>query len=325
MKNIFRLICGLSFIFSLLSCETTEKITVYGQPGTEIYTPDKEKVSLIESNGQAKVVLSSDVCYTYLLSKDANSKMFIPFALDYKNKSYAGTRMAKCLGYGVALCGLSSAIVGAALLSTGDGMGMLVGGLSAGVLGLGVAVPAAYRLNQTTREWRFAYLDKQQTNADINFTQPVFNEPEKQIVQSETPAKQIKDDNLEAMGWGKSQGKVVKLPFKEGTFDVLQVVTHFNGDNMLMTPSGTVSIKGNTIRIRIPENKLLKDKTIKITKDLRKTKEFGEPERPYKFYQTSDGLEVGLYIDNSLESVGLVEQKILITVNESVAFEIAWM
>lgn len=43
MRNIFQLICGLSFIFGLLSCETTEKITVYGQPGTEIYTPNKKK------------------------------------------------------------------------------------------------------------------------------------------------------------------------------------------------------------------------------------------------------------------------------------------
>lgn len=325
MRNIFQLICGLSFIFSLLSCHTTEKITVYGQPGTEIFTPGKEKVSVIESNGQANVVLSSDVCYTYLLSKDANSNMFIPFALDYKNKSYAGTRMTEYMAIGVAGVGLGLSVGGAIVAGTGGGSGILLGGLASSLLACGVGAPASNRLDQTTREWRFAYLDKQQTNADINFTQPVFSEPEKEIVQSEIPSKQINDDNLEAMGWGQSQGKVVKLPFKEGTFDVLQVVTHFNGDNMLMTPRGTVSVKGNTIRIRIPENKLLKDKTIKITKDLRTTKKFGEPERAYKLYQTSDGLEVGLYFDNSLESVGLVEQKILITVNESVAFEIAWM
>lgn len=251
--------------------------------------------------------------------------MFIPFALDYKNKSYAGTRMTAYLGYTVSICGDAALLAGSIVAAKGGTPGVVLGGLSAALLGAGVGAPASFRMDQTTREWRFAYLDKQQTNADINFTQPVFSEPEKQIVQSETPSKQIKDENLEAMGWGKSQGKVVKLPFKEGTFDVLQVVTHFNGDNMLMTPSGTVSVKGNTIRIRIPENKLLKDKTIKITKDLRKTKQFGEPERAYKLYQTSDGLEVGLYFDNSLESVGLVEQKILITVNESVAFEIAWM
>lgn len=126
---------------------------------------------------------------------------------------------------------------------------------------------------------------------------------------------------------GREQNNIVKLPFKEGTFDVIQVVTHFNDDYVTMTPSGKVSIKDNFINISISENHILKDKTIKITKDLKRNRKFGKPERTYKLYETSDGKEIGIYFDNSLESMGVrtLEQKILISVDNSISFEIAWM
>lgn len=126
---------------------------------------------------------------------------------------------------------------------------------------------------------------------------------------------------------GREQNNIVKLPFKEGTFDVIQVVTHFNDDYVTMTPSGKVSIKDNFINISISENHILKDKTIKITKDLKRNRKFGKPERTYKLYETSDGKEIGIYLDNSLESMGVrtLEKKILISVDNSISFEIAWM
>ena len=323
MKNIFQFIFALFLIFNLTSCYTTEKITVYGKPGTEVYTPNKEKISEINNDGKTKVILSSDACYTYLLSKDANSNMYIPFALDYKNKSYAGTKMLLPLNYAVCAGSLITALV--AGLTAGDDNAPLA------AVGL-AAIPTAFggmiltsRLYQTTREWQFKYLKNQQTNSDLNFTRPFFSEPPKYIDQSESPLKQPNYDKLVATGWEQKQNNIIKLPFKEGTFDVLQVVSHFNGDNITMTPNGKVSIKDNSINISIPSNKILKDRTIKITKDLKRNKMFGEPERTYKLYQALDGKEIGIYFDDSLEAIGILEQKILISFDNSISFEITWM
>ena len=45
----FALLCCL-----LSSCTTSQKITINGIPGTEIYTPDMRKLGMVESNGKLK-------------------------------------------------------------------------------------------------------------------------------------------------------------------------------------------------------------------------------------------------------------------------------
>lgn len=323
MKNILQFIFALFFIFNLSSCYTTEKITVYGKPGTEVYTPNKEKISEINGDGKAKVILSSDACYTYLLSKDVNSNMYIPFALDYKNKSYAGTKFLNGTAMFITGGGFLLELAGVIALCAGDdesGSMLCLSGAAPLLLGGITGSVTSSRLDQKNRQWQFKYLKNQQTNSDLNFTRPFFSEQPKRINQSDSPSKQ-----LAATGWEQKQNNIIKLPFKEGTFDVIQVVTHFNDDYVTMTPSGKVSIKDNSINISIHGNKILKDKTIKITKDLRRNKKFGEPERTYKLYKASDGKEIGIYFDDSLEAMGVLEQKILISVENSISFEIAWM
>lgn len=328
MKNILQFIFALFFISNLSSCYTTEKITVYGKPGTEVYTPNKEKISEINSNGKAKVILSSDACYTYLLSKDANSNMYIPFALDYKNKSYAGTKFLNGTAAILATGGVFLDLIGLVALCTGDdetGSTFFLSGTAPLLLGAFTGMATSSRLDQTTRKWQFKYLNNQKTNSDLNFTSPISSEQLKHMNQSASPSKQLAYDKLAATGWKQKQNNIVKLPFKEGTFEVIQVVTHFNDDYITMTPSGKVSIKDNFINISISGNSNLKDKTIKITKDLKRNRKFGKPERTYKLYETSDGKEIGIYFDNSLEAMGILEQKILISVDNSISFEIAWM
>lgn len=328
MKKILQFIFALFFIFNLSSCYTTEKITVYGKPGTEVYTPNKEKISEINSDGKAKVILSSDACYTYLLSKDVNSNMYIPFALDYKNKSYAGTKFLNGTAMCIASGGLVLTLAGAIAICAGDeevGAPLFVSGTAPALLGAFTGMVTSSRLDQKNRQWQFKYLKNQQTNSDLNFTRPFFSEQPKHMNQSDSPSKQLAYDKLAATGWEQKQNNIVKLPFKEGTFDVIQVVTHFNDDYVTMTPSGKVSIKDNFINISISGNSNLKDKTIKITKDLKRNKKFGEPERTYKLYKASDGKEIGIYFDDSLEAIGILEQKILISVDNSISFEIAWM
>lgn len=323
MKRIFRYLFILVAVLNLSSCYTTEKFIVSGKVGTEIYTPEGIQLSVIGNDGQAQVTLPSDECYTYLLAKENKSNLYVPFALDYRNKSYAGTKTLTALAYTMAGAGAFCELVGLIAMLGGDedvatpffvaGSPLLLGGAFTGLV-------TDSRLKQTTRQYQFAYLKRQQTNSDIHFTEPIYTEPVKELALSGTSS-QI---SLADAGWEQTQNKTVKLPFKSGEFDVTQVTTHFNDNNMKMEPEGKVTIERNVIQVNIPGNSYLKNKTIKIVKDLKRNKQFGDPLRTYNLYETSDGQEIGLYFDNSFEIVGSLIQMILIPVNESVAFEIAW-
>lgn len=309
MKRIIWSLFALILIMNLTSCSTTEKIIVYGQEGTEIYTPTQEKLGIINNNGSANITLSSDACYTYLLAKNNNSELYVPFALDYKNKSYVGSKMLLGTEYVLFTTSLITTIAAAIAAGEDDAPLAAVGFVAIPTAFGGMATSA--RLNQTTRRWNFSYLDKQQTNSDICFTQPVYSEPEKTIVrQSANRAKSGKSRNA-------------KLPFKSGK--VLQVVTYFNGESLTVEPEGQVKINGNQININVIGNAHLKNRTFKITKYLKRKKRIGDSKRAYDLFETSDQQEIGLYFDDSFGFMGVPEQRILIPVDNSIYFEVVWM
>ena len=177
MKKTVQFLLVFVVALNLSSCQTTEKFVVRGTPGTEIYAPTQERLGVIDYDGIAHIKISSDVCYTYLLSKDNSSPFYVPFALDYKNKSYIGSRALLVAEGAVFLTSLTTCLVAA--LTSGDDDAPLA---SVGFL----AIPAAFgimatssQLTQTTRLWQFTYCETQHTNSDLNFTQPVFSEPPK--------------------------------------------------------------------------------------------------------------------------------------------------
>lgn len=165
--------------------------------------------------------------------------------------------------------------------------------------------------------------NKQQTNSDMLFAHPVFSEPEK-MEHSELLSLPISNEDEEVTRMQKTDN-TVNIPFKPGTYNVLQVVTHFNGESMKTEPKGTITIKNNMFYINIPGNEKLTNKKITITKELKKKINFGMPERVYSLYGTDDGQEIGIYFDDSFSQIGILEQKILLTVNKTILFEIAWM
>ncbi len=177
MKKLTQILLAFVVALNLSSCHTSEKFMVYGTPGTEIYTPTQERLGVIDYDGIAHIKLSSDVCYTYLLSKDNSSPLYIPFALDYKNKSYIGSRTLLVAEGAVFLTSLTTLLV-AALTSGDDDAPLASVGFLAIPAGIGLGVTGS-QLNQTTRQWKFTYRETQHTNSDLNFTQPVFSEPPK--------------------------------------------------------------------------------------------------------------------------------------------------
>ena len=90
MKNIYLSLTILLVCSVLTSCRTSQKLTLRGEPGSEIFTPTMEKVGNIGSNGLGRIKLDIDCHIPFLISKQVGTQTFIPFALDYKKTNYQG-------------------------------------------------------------------------------------------------------------------------------------------------------------------------------------------------------------------------------------------
>ena len=197
MKFLHKFTAAILACAMLASCTTTQTIRVSGLAGTEIYTPSKTKVGTINNLGTAEITLDSDAYYAYLLSKAEGSDEYVPFALDYKNHSYAATKMALGAGYTITSIGLGATVIGTIALCAAAGMededmtslfGTVsgIGGLVT-LAGVGIGMPADSRMSQLDHAYQFKYLPTQSTNQDFAFTQPnlkIVSQP----VQEETKA-----------------------------------------------------------------------------------------------------------------------------------------
>lgn len=188
MKNIVRLMTVVFFCSMINSCSTFQNITVFGEPGTEIYTPNLEKVGTIKGDGKGEITLPRDGYYPFLLSGDGGSEMKIPFALDYKNRSYTGARILYVAETAMTAIGLSVLTVcTVAFMASGEDaedLGIVPQTVAGTVVGFGalggVAVTDA-RLKETQRKWQFEYLSKQSSNQDLRFEKFVDNGYKKEI------------------------------------------------------------------------------------------------------------------------------------------------
>lgn len=186
MKNIVRLMTVLLFCSMINSCSTFQKITVLGEPETEIYTPNLEKVGTIKSDGKGEITLPRDGYYPFLLSCNGGSDIKIPFALDYKNKSYNGTRI---------LCGVFF-VVSIPVITVGM-PGFLV---------------TSKRLSETQRQWQFEYISKQSTNQDLRLEKFVDNGYNKEIGNKPVPVEEnvVESDRKVEYARSESSSSVAK-------------------------------------------------------------------------------------------------------------------
>ena len=177
MKKIIELLGIVICVILLHSCTTSQKITVQGTPGTEIYSPAMERLGIVGPNGKVSFKISSDDYFSYLMSKNAGANELIPFALDYKRHSFIGTQILKWTGYTVVTVGAFSALVGGIACIGGDGdevgVPFLAAGGGAAALGAIIGMPADMRSNQTQYEHKYKYLSVQETNQDVHFNQIV--------------------------------------------------------------------------------------------------------------------------------------------------------
>lgn len=178
-KNIIKFLSLAAAILLFHSCTTSQTISIAGTPGTEIYTPDKDKIAVIPATGKAKVRIPGDVYYAYFMSHQVGSNEFVPFTLDFNRCNYAGKRAARILSYPAAALGAIMVGVGAANTAgeeDGSLRGPFIGGgtiiTAAGITG---AIALHKQLKQTQLRYRYKYLSSQSTNEDFTFTHPIDN------------------------------------------------------------------------------------------------------------------------------------------------------
>lgn len=178
-KNIIKFLSLAAAILLFHSCTTSQTISIAGTPGTEIYTPDKDKIAVIPATGKAKVRIPGDVYYAYFMSHQVGSNEFVPFALDFNRCNYTGKRAARILSYPAAALGVIMVGLGAAN-TVGEEDGSLRGPFIGGgtiitAAGITSAIALHKQLKQTQLRYRYKYLSSQSTNEDFTFTHPIDN------------------------------------------------------------------------------------------------------------------------------------------------------
>lgn len=159
MKTFIYLILCTLCVVVFNSCSTSQKITVNGQIGTEIYNPQKQLIAQIPQNGEVKIKISNKKYVPFLLSKTPNDSVMVPFALNYKYKNHS--QKSFLIGSGITL---------AATLPFGIAYGEVVFSL----FGSGLMGYFAWSTKELTGgdplNHNYAYLPNHSTNQDIKLT-----------------------------------------------------------------------------------------------------------------------------------------------------------
>lgn len=163
----------LSLLLVVVSCSTSQRIMVTGNPGTEILSPKMNHLGTIGPEGQLELAIPSDSGYEFLLSRTGGDEKCIPFALDYEYHKYSGAKFCKGAGIGLTGYGSTFGLIGSIVIACGApevGLPMMLAGFGVAGIGLAMGMPADHRLSQTSYQWSYKYLEDQSTNQDIVVT-----------------------------------------------------------------------------------------------------------------------------------------------------------
>ncbi len=167
MKRLIEILGIVVCAILLHSCSTSQKITIQGTPGTEIYSPTMDRLGVVSSNGKVSLQISRHTYYSYLMSKNARTNEFVPFALDYKHCDNTLAFFGNLIGQPIALSGV---LYGGICLAVGNVPPEIIG-VGAAELGIGLlmALPSNHYYKKTHGDDQFKYLNNQRTNQDFSF------------------------------------------------------------------------------------------------------------------------------------------------------------
>lgn len=100
MKRIQIFLLAIITSITLNSCNGTKEITIIGKPGTEIYSNDMQKISVIDNKGIAIVDVNNSPlnlnCVPFdcvFFSHEKESNTYIPFALNFEKKKFGDNQL----------------------------------------------------------------------------------------------------------------------------------------------------------------------------------------------------------------------------------------
>ena len=280
------------FLFSFMSsCKMSQNVVINGTPGTEIYSPSMEKIATVQSDGKTTVKIHDDEFYSYLMSHEPNSQLFVPFALDYYEcKNYTGTWTAT----GIAT--LFAAMIGGLIIN--EWFGIILGYAAIGTLSY-----AGVRdlLDGLPDQYEYKYSLYQRTNEDFKFAPIVDNGIKKSDCNSanrEDTSDGIKQDK-------KGNASITDVnssstAARRKSIDFAQVVS----DTYL--GSGTLSYNGSTIEsyssIEVVIDRKTKN-TVNV-KVIESGESFFASDLEYPVKRVDDGYELKLIgISNAVISI----------------------
>lgn len=167
MKRLIEILGIVVCVILLNSCTTSQKVTVQGTPGTEIYSPTMERLGIVGPNGKVSFKISRHSYYSYLMSKNAGANELVPFALDYKHCN--NTLAAAASWLGMSLAGAGALMGGISVAVGGDTPEITAIGAAMLGAGLLMAIPSTSYFKKTHEFDEFKYLKYQKTNQDFSF------------------------------------------------------------------------------------------------------------------------------------------------------------
>ncbi|MGN0032376.1 MAG: hypothetical protein ACI358_01140 [Candidatus Limimorpha sp.] len=200
-----------------------------------------ERLATIGNDGKAQIKLSSDNYYAYLMSHQPNTQLFVPFALDYKYKSYIGVHILENLGLTMAIAGCTTACVGLIImLIEGGGAGDIVSacGFLGAPAGLAISLLAGRKPGINPYIYSYKYLSHHNTNEKFSFI-PITDNG---IKKSEPiPANDMITDNADT---DNSETTIVKRNSSTAKRKTLDYAQNIEGTYI---GSGSLLHKGNTV------------------------------------------------------------------------------
>lgn len=285
---------------TLVSCHTTEKFTVNATPGTEIYAPYNlsQPIGMVPQSGKLKVELSSDIYCGYMFSREPGSELKVPFGVDYKNASRAGTKASFWTGLTLSGVGAGACLVGAIAMAAAGSQDdddsttslAIACGVGGGValVGLPMILATEQRMKQLAYNYSFSYTKNQYALQDVQL-KPLANPdmPKEPSVMTVKPSRKKAISNTPYTNASpldnKSGNSTSKAKKTRGDF----------GKNLAGTYDGTGSLKQKGRIIEAYDNISIIitriDKTTVSVQVVESDEEFFESPSIYDIKRQSDG------------------------------------
>lgn len=266
MKNTKIFLSILLSSLIMLSCKSSQTITVHAAPGTKIYTPAdmQNPVGSVSNSGKLKVKLSVKPYFGYLLAEAPQSSLKVPFGLDYKDNKYVLNALTGMLGTTFGSIMLSTGIIFSADNPT-TGIGLAAGGalLTAAGIKSFCSMPSfdGWQANSG-----FAYEKNQNAIQDIPMSTSVErNDPPRLTEKTYTPEKISRKKAISGASAPTTPTQKASKAKKSRTDFGTAVAGDYTGSGTLKSARTAVESYGNilvsivrinasTVRVRVIES-----------------------------------------------------------------------